>query len=92
LTSKQLSANLVKPKERKQMSHDLKEDVLLLAGFIARIAEAEADLEVPTETAEHALEQAMPIVAELAGEDSDEYAILNEAHIRIGKVLQEMVF
>jgi hypothetical protein len=74
------------------MERDLKQDVLLLSGLIAKIAEAESDLEVPTETAEYAIEQAMPIVAEITGEDSDEYAMLNEAHIRIGKVLEEMVF
>jgi hypothetical protein len=74
------------------MERDLKEDVLLLSGLIAKIAEAESDLEVPTETAEYAIEQAMPIVADIIGEDSDEYAILNEARIRIGKVLGEMVF
>jgi hypothetical protein len=74
------------------MERDLKEDVLLLSGLIAKIAEAESDLQVPTETAEYAIELALPIVADIIGEDSDEYAILNEAHIRIGKVLEEMVF
>lgn len=74
------------------MERDLKEDVLALAGHIARIAEAEADLEVPTESAGYAVEQALPIVALLTGEDSTEYAILNEAHIRITKALDELVF
>lgn len=74
------------------MERDLKQDVLALAGFIAQIAEAEADLEVPTETAEYAVEQAMAIVTDLEGEDSAEYAILNEAHIRIGKALEDLVF
>jgi hypothetical protein len=74
------------------MERDLKQDVLVLAGLIAQIAEAEADLEVPTETAEYAVEQAMTIVTDIEGEDSDELAILNEAHIRIGKALEDLVF
>lgn len=74
------------------MEQELKEQVLTLAGLIGQIAEAEADLEVPTETADYAVEQALEIVAEVAGEDSQEYAILNEAHIRIEKSLKELVY
>ena len=74
------------------MDSDLKENVLMLAGLIAQIAETEADLETPTETVGYAIEQALPIIAEIAGEDSTEYAILNEAHIRISKALEEFVY
>lgn len=74
------------------MERDLKEDVLALAGFITQIAEAEADLEVPTETAQYAVEQAISIVTDIEGADSIEVAMLNEAHIRITKALEDLVF
>jgi hypothetical protein len=74
------------------MEQDLKQDILVLAGLIAQIAEAEADLEVPTETAEYAIDTALPIVAGVAGDDSDEVAMLNEARTRIHKSLEELVY
>lgn len=74
------------------MEQELKEQVLTLAGLIGQIAEAEADLEVPTETAEYAVEQALEIVASVAGEESQEFVILNEARLRIQKSLKELVY
>lgn len=74
------------------MEHELKEQILTLAGLIARTAETEADLGVPTDTAEYAVEQALPIVAEIAGEDSYEFTSLNEARLRISKSLEELVY
>lgn len=74
------------------MTQELKQDILVLAGLIAQIAEAEADLGVPTETAEYALDQALPIVVAIAGEDSDEVALMNEARSLIHTALEELVY
>ena len=71
---------------------NLKQDVLALAGLIANIAEVSAELEVPTETAGYALDEAMVIVKDLAGEDSEEYAMLVDAKETLTKAIEEFIY
>jgi hypothetical protein len=79
--------------ENTEREQELREALLSLAAGIASIAEAEAGLDMPTETADMILGEAIEILGKLfIGEEQDLLNGLVEAKITIQDSLEEFVY